>query len=315
MAHVTWQTLISLILTAAIGFSCARSTPRVNVSARLAAAAANLAEEQLGADERQAAAASARRSLALIEDLDGEHETRARALLVLGVATDDPAPLAEALTMLERMQPGPMLWAQRGRLARLSLEQGRPHEALHQLDRTLGESDDWEPLIERARSEAPLHHLRAAVLRQLQRDDDAFAAERNAFLSLSILPDVEARVLRQRVALALAGDHARRAAHERAFEEFARASQMARSLDRHLDEYAALAGMGRTLRRMGWALDAAGHAQRAVERGRGHVPVAELRALGAEALGWLETLSDPMADERRSALNALLRGLEADGPG
>lgn len=292
--------------------ACARSAPPTDFESHMAAALATRAEELLEAGEDDRARDAAERALQRAVS-SGARTAEARALHVLGLLDGDLSRLQRALDLLQNETPSPALWRQRNVLAELALEQQLPQEVLRLVTRNLAESADWPNLEARMRSEAHSHHLRGQALAQLDRGDEAFGAERQASLALSVLDDADQLPLRRAVAQSLGDAYALRSDPVEAFEQHSLAGSLAQGLGLSSEEFLAVSCMSRDLVHMGRWLDAADHARRGVRLARQHLSPAHALQLGHEALTWLDGDSSAEADAHRAALRATLAGLEPRG--
>ena len=289
-------TLLSVLLMAAACTSPPDERP-LTWEAKLAWAACSRAEDFLARGDAVRAREVAWEALMQARSA-GYVPAEARALALLGQIDENVELLGEAVRLAEGLASEGLRVETDLALATALADDGRGLEALPLLDQTLETTAGWNDRTASARAEARAHHLRATILRQIGQQDAAASAERQAFLSLTLVPGTEQGALRLAVLQSVGDGYALARQDREAFEFHSRASVLSQQLGDRGAEGAALHAMARDLTRLGRPRDAVHHSERALSAALEVGDTERAQLVAREALGLLHEIDEP-ADSAR----------------
>lgn len=286
-------TALALLLAA-----CASEPPPLTWSQRLAAGRLDQAQAQWAAGDPAGARQSAEQALAEARAA-GHGPTMARAQALLGALQSSLPRLQDGLTQLEALGDAEGLAAARLWLAELAVQARRPDLAVPVTEAVLASLPaDAASRLQAAPTEARVRHLQAAALRLSGRQPEAAAAERQAALALSLLPEDELLTLRIAVAQACGDDLLLTGDARGALARHAQAAALARQAGDPAAEVRAITSLAAGLYLDGRYREAADHCERALRLARSTGDGNAARDLGARGLAALQALGEPIGSAR-----------------
>ncbi len=198
--------------------------------------------------------------------IEGGHPlVEAKALRLIGLARNEPGAIALAQALSREIgDPEGEILASLA-FARIALARNDSHEALYRSDEVLGHLSTFTDRNQRSGIEAHCHSIAAQTLRALNRVDEALARNRRALLALSILEADSFLQLRFDVAMGLGEDYTTLGQPQTAFLHHARASDLARRLERMNDQITAIRALAKDCAKMERQEDAAIQYERALQ--------------------------------------------------